>query len=156
MKDDDYRDYDECEEGRAVGFALCMSLTLLIVIVIGIALMLSACTTTKYVPVETVRTEYKDKMHEVITTDTVTDTRFVYVKGDTVVDWRDRVRWRDRVVHDSVYITLTDSVPVPYPVERELSAWERAKQDYGGWAMAVCVAAVVALAAWMARRFRRM
>lgn len=155
MKDEDYRDNDESGDGRAVGFALCVSLTLLIVIVIGIALMLSACTATKYVPVETVRTEYRDNVREVHSTDSVVDTRFVYVKGDTVVDWRERVKWRERVVHDSVYINKTDTVAAPYPVERELSAWERTKQAYGGYALTLCGAAVAALAVWMARRFKR-
>lgn len=98
--------------------------------------LLCGCANTKYVPVEKVRTEYKDKIREVHTTDSVTDTRFVYVKGDTVIDWRDRVKWREKLVHDTINIERTDSIPVPYPVEKELTKWQQAKQDFGGYAFA--------------------
>lgn len=119
------------------------------------ALCLCSCTSTRYVPVETVRTEYKDRVHEVQTVDSVTDTRFVYVSGDTVVSWRDRVKWRERVVRDTVRVIRTDTVREPYPVERELTRWERTKMDlggvaFGGLAVAVCVAVV-----WLAKKFRK-
>lgn len=51
---------------------------------------LCGCTTTKYVPVETVRTEYRDHDVERTVADTVHHNRFVFVKGDTVLDIRDR------------------------------------------------------------------
>lgn len=119
------------------------------------ALCLCSCTSTRYVPVETVRTEYKDRVHEVQTVDSVTDTRFVYVSGDTVVSWRDRVKWRERVVRDTVRVIRTDTVREPYPVERELTRWERTKMDlggvaFGGLAVAVCIAVV-----WLIKKFRR-
>lgn len=106
---------------------------------------LSGCTRTVYEPVETVRTEYRDNIKEIHVVDSVTDTRYIYVKGDTVVDWRDRVKWRDRIVHDSIYIHETDSIPVPYPVERKLSRWEQAKMDLGGVSIAI-VAVVICFA----------
>lgn len=118
-------------------------------------LCLIGCTTTKYVPIESVRTEYKDNIREVHTTDSVTDTRFVYIKGDTVIDYRDRVKWRDRFVHDSIYIERHDSIPVPYPVERELSRWEQAKMDLGGIAMGGVLVALCFAVVWLVKRFKR-
>ena len=56
MKDDDYRDYDE-GSGKAVGWALLWTMLLIGLVVAGIAVLLSSCTRTTYVPVETVRTE---------------------------------------------------------------------------------------------------
>lgn len=51
-----------------------------------------------------------------------------------------------------------DSVPVPYPVEktvyreRELTAWQKAKMDFGGGAMAVlCIAALTGAFVWFMR-----
>lgn len=119
------------------------------------ALCLCSCTSTRYVPVETVRTEYKDRVHEVQTVDSVTDTRFVWVSGDTVVSWRDRVKWRERVVRDTVRVIRTDTVREPYPVERELTRWERTKMDlggvaFGGLAVTMCIAVV-----WLIKKFRR-
>lgn len=49
----------------------------------------------------------------------------------------------------------TDSIPVPYPVERRLTRWERAKMDFGGFAMGGAAIAVCAAVVWLARKFRR-
>lgn len=119
------------------------------------ALCLCSCTSTRYVPVETVRTEYKDRVHEVQTVDSVTDTRFVWVSGDTVVSWRDRVKWRERVVRDTVSVIRTDTVREPYPVERELTRWERTKMDLGGVALGGVAVAMCIAVMWLARKFRR-
>lgn len=123
--------------------------------VICALLALCSCTRTIYEPVESVRTE-KDVVTRWLT-DTViqNDTRFIYVKGDTVIDWRDR--WRDRIkeVHDTVYVERTDSIQVPYPVEKQLSKWERTKQDVGGIAIGVIVAVVCIAVIWLIRKFRR-
>lgn len=122
---------------------------------VWLAVALAGCTTTQYVPVETVRTEYKDRVREVHTTDSVTDTRFVFVKGDTVVDYRDRVKWRDRYIHDTCTVVKTDSIAVPYPVERELTWWQRTKMDFGGVAFAVLAVALCIAVVWLTLRQRR-
>ena len=119
---------------------------------VWLAVMLSGCTSTRYVPVETVRTEYKDKIREVHTTDSVIDTRFVYVKGDTVIDYRDRVKWRDRYVHDTCTVVKTDSIAVPYPVERELTWWQQTKMDFGGMALGAVVAALCVAVVWLLKK----
>ena len=80
-----------------------------------IALIFCGCTTTKYIPVETVRDVYHS------TTDTIRDsishTVYVnqYVKGDTIYNDRVEYLYKDRWrVRDSIVI-LRDSVA--YPVE---------------------------------------
>lgn len=124
-------------------------------------LLLLTCATcgcrTQYVPVETVRTEYKDRINTEYIVDSVTDTRFVLIKGDTVVDWRDRVKWRDREVHDSIYINMTDTIRVPYPVEKQLTKWQQTKMDFGGIAFGGLgvSAIIIALLAWLARKRRK-
>ena len=102
-----------------------------------LAASLCGCTPTKYVPVETVRTEYRDRDVERLVTDTVRDTRLVVVRGDTVVDIHDRWHTQRLEVRDTICIVRTDSVPIPYPVERRLSRWEQAKMDLGGIAIGV-------------------
>lgn len=134
--------------------ALLGSTALLITAAVLIAVC-CGCTRTVYEPVESVSTEYKDKVREIHATDSVTDTRFVFIKGDTVIDYRDRVKWREKLVHDSIYIHKTDSIPVPYPVERKLSRWEQTKIDYGGEAI-VAVAGLLCVAViWLIRKFRK-
>ena len=41
--------------------------------------------------------------------------------------------YRDRT--DTLYLAKVDTVGVPYPVEKELTGWQRVKVDYGGWAI---------------------
>lgn len=115
-------------------------------------LMLCGCSHTTYVPVEEVRTEYRDRDVERVVADTVRESRVVWVRGDTVVDVRERWSTRLEYVHDTVSVIRRDSVPVPYAVERKLSRWEQAKMDLGGWAIgAVVVAAGAAVWGWRRR-----
>lgn len=138
---------------------IAVYLTLLAVI--AVACLFCGCSTTKYVPTE--RTVIQsDTVHSVkLLTDYVIqhDSVAVFQKGDTVylTKYRDRIRYRERT--DTVYQSATDSVRVrvPYPVERELTPWERTKMDFGGIAIGgagVCMIAVGILA-WMALRKRR-
>lgn len=154
MKDDDYRDYDEGGDGRAIGVALLWTVIIFVALMAGVAVLLSSCTTTKYVPVETVRTEYKDKVREVHTTDSITDTRIVYVKGDTLIDYRDRVKWRDRFIHDTVSLISADTIREPYPVERKLSRWQKVKMDFGGLALGALVIVVCVVVVWLIKKLR--
>jgi hypothetical protein len=60
-------------------------------------------------------------------------------KGDTI--YRDRDRWHtkyvEKEVHDTLYQSKTDSIAVPYPVEKELTWWEKKKIEFGELAMVV-------------------
>ncbi len=113
------------------------------------------CTHTNYVPVESVRTEYRDREVERLVSDTVHDTRIIVVKGDTVRDWRIREQYRYVSVHDTCFVENNDTIRVPYPVERPLSRWEKAKMDFGGMAiggfsLAICIAVL-----WLIKKFRK-
>lgn len=97
------------------------------------SLLLAGCTTTRYVP--QIHTEYVDKVVEQVKVDSVTDTRVIYVKGDTVIDWRDRWNTRRELIHDTIRMERTDSIPYPVEVPAQLSTWEQTKVDLGGYAM---------------------
>lgn len=75
----------------------------------------SSCTKTIYIPVESVRTEYKDRMLR----DSIYhyDSVFVKLKGDTVFFEKYKYLYRDKLVRDSIF--KTDSIQVPYPVAIE-------------------------------------
>ena len=127
-----------------------------------ITLLFGSCTRKVYVPTETVRTEYKDRVVENLRVDTVAmrDSVAVYVNGDTVRITKFRDRWRTRIIerHDTCTVTKTDSVQVPVQVERKLTRWERTKMDAGGIAIGILgVAALCGLAwlAWLAYKKRR-
>ena len=104
---------------------------------------LTGCKSVQYVPVETVRTDsvYIDRYQH----DSIYQRDSVFVNrwtaGDTV--YQDKVVWkyvyREKVVYDTVAILRSDTVRVPYPVERRLSTWEEVRLNVGGWAIGAVI-----------------
>lgn len=138
----------------------CNDMNRLITLIILCSVALMSCTRKVYVPQETVRTEYKDRVVEAVRVDTVAmrDSVAVYVNGDTVRIVKYRERWRTRIIerHDTIVSVKRDSirVPVPVPVEKPLTKWQRVKQDFGEFAIAfICVA--LAVIAWFVFKKRR-
>ena len=121
---------------------------------ISAVLVLAGCKQVQYVPVETASrdTVWRDRVRR----DSILRYDSVYIKekGDTV--WMEKYRYlyRDRLVHDTLYVFRTDSVQVPVPVERKLTPWQRFKVELGGWAAGALSLALVAIA-WLAYRQRR-
>ncbi len=110
--------------------------TLKIAVLAAIVLLLASCKTTErveYVPVETVKTEYRDRLVETFDSIHVHDSVFLAVKGDTVYKYKQQLIYKNKFVHDTVYVGIRDSIPVPYTVEKELSVWDKFKVDYSGW-----------------------
>lgn len=105
------------------------------------------CKTVKFVPVPEYHTLYKTRVDTVQRWDSVyfRDSVFIAAKGDTVyltkTHWRERFRNVYRVKADTVM--QRDSIPVPYPVEKPLTKWQRWKMDMGGWAMGVAAVLVI-------------
>ena len=114
---------------------------------------LSGCTRTVYTPVPAVSTEKEDVSKWRVDTVIDSDTVRIVERGDTVFLSSTQWRWRIKEVHDTVSFVRTDSVPVPYPVERKLSRWEQTKQD---WGIAItAVAAIISIAVvWLAKKMR--
>lgn len=120
----------------------------LLVVITLISMMAIGCTRTIYEPLD--RVVYKTdtlrqtnvRIDSIIERDSVA----VYVKGDTVriTQYRDRLRWRDRV--DTVYKARVDTtrVEVPVAVEKELSRFEKLKMDFGGFALGGILVLVLA------------
>ena len=97
-----------------------------LLIIVLLCSMLTGCTKTLYVPVESVRTEYVDKLQR--DSIYVYEKDSMYIKGDTVFRDRWRYKYRDKFIHDSVFIQ--DTIRVPYPVEvivkvNELHWWQK-------------------------------
>jgi len=88
----------------------------LLLILLVITLVSCAGTKTIYVPVQSVRTEYKDR----IKSDSVhvLDSVFFAIKGDTVFKEKYRTIYKDKLLRDSIFIN--DTIRVPYPVEKQI------------------------------------
>ena len=127
--------------GFGWGILVCLLLSLL-----------TGCKTVQYIPVETVRTDTayitKQQRDSIIIRDSI----YVheYQRGDTI--YRDRIqfrdRWRDRWRTDTIYRSRTDSIAVPYPVEKPLTRWQRFCLDYGKMTTGATIALVLLLAIW--------
>lgn len=49
----------------------------------------------------------------------------------------------DTVFLPSKEILIEKNIPVPYPVEKELSWWQQTKINYGGWAIVVIIITIL-------------
>ncbi len=112
---------------------------LLYIILLMLAICLTSCRSIKSVPVETVKTEYKTR--DSIRFDSIYehDSIFLFVKGDTVYKEKYRYKYRYLTINKTDTVMLTDSVQIPYPVEKQLTRWQRMKIELGGWAVGVIV-----------------
>jgi hypothetical protein len=130
-----------------------------IALFICLLVLATGCSRKVYVPVESAvsRTDTiysaKVRVDSVIMRDSVA----VFQKGDTVTITKYRDRYRVKELTDTVYQSAIDSVKisVPYPVERELSRWERTKMDFGGMAIGALVIALCVAVAWLIKKFRK-
>ena len=90
-----------------------------------------ACSTVKYVPVESVKLDsvYFNKYER--DSIYIKDSVFVYSSSDTVFLNRWHNVYRDRIVRDTLYKSVCDTTTVVRTVEREFTKFERLKMDVG-------------------------
>ena len=124
------------------------------VLILGLlsVVLLVGCTTTRYVPVPSVSIDsvYVDRF--------LHDSVFVnhYSKGDTV--FVDKVvtkyKYKDRWRYDTVAVVRTDSVQVPYPVEKDLGWWEKTRL-YSFPVLVAMVAVLAFIVVWLVKKLRK-
>ena len=131
----------ETKRNGCVGVLLWM----LIILLAGFVLIgLGACRSVRYIPVESVR-------HDSVVTilhqrDSIYQHDSVYIKekADTLLIERWHTRWRDRVTHDTLYMSKVDTIRIPVPVERKLTKSERTYITIGKWSVGVVAGLVLA------------
>ena len=125
-------------------------------VVLLLLAMLASCK-TKYVTVPEYHKEYINRTDTFLRSDTLfrLDSVVIRQQGDTTVI--EKIRWQNRFVN--VYkvktdtIMKSDSIRVPYPVEKKLSKWQQLRLDFGGWAMLVLGLLVAGIGmAWAVRK----
>ncbi len=172
---------------------VCTALLAVIMTLLALAVMVSGCTRTTYVPVERVRTEYVEadttglyermrsffesqRLKETSSDSIIDRTKETVVlkeNGDTARHDKERIVYvashREKELEhkvaqqDSVIMALrlqlesvkSDSIPVPYPVEKHLTKWQQTKQDFGGVAIGVIIAVACTAVVWLIRKFRK-
>lgn len=125
-------------------------------------LVMTSCTTQKPVVLERVinKTDTLYKTNYQADTFRVHDSIYVesYMIGDTIYKTKNVYKWRDRVSvkTDTIYksILRADSIPVPVPVERKATWWERTQMFAGKIAVGAVVLFAISLLLWLIHRRR--
>lgn len=117
--------------------------------------LLASCSSVKYVPVETVRTEYRTR--DSIRYDSIYQRDSVYLmfKGDTVYKYKEKYLYKYLFLNKTDTVIKTDSIQVPYPVERKLTKWQAIKIELGGWAFGVIIAIALIIVGWVIYKWRK-
>ena len=113
-----------------------------IIILLMLAICFVSCR-TQYIPVESVRTEYKTR--DSIRFDSIyqRDSIYTLIKGDTVYQYRYKYLYRYLTRNRIDTIFKNDSIRVPYPVEKQLNRWQSLKMELGGWAFGIVIAFIL-------------
>lgn len=145
---DDMNDDERIAVGilQGVTFFIILMATLLLCALFG------SCTTERVVTVEKVRTDTVWQNHTARDSIFVHDSVHVKEKSDTVWIEKWKTVWQNHTAHDSIYIHKTDSVPVPYPVVKEVEKPLTATQK---GLMGVGLLAVMVGVVWVAWRLKR-
>ena len=109
-----------------------------IIILLILAVCFTSCR-TQYIPVESVRTEYKTRDSIRIDSIYQRDSIYMLVKGDTIYQYKYKYLYRYLTTNRTDTILKTDSIPIPYPVEKQLSRWQTIKMELGGWAFGIII-----------------
>jgi len=119
--------------------------------------LLGSCTTTEYVTVPELHTDTLMVMQHSRDSIYVHDSVWVseQQRGDTILltttKWL--TKYIERLRHDTIYQSKTDSVPQPYPVEvkvpADLTWWQQLRLHVGDIALAVLgILTLLAIARW--------
>lgn len=108
--------------------------TAMIVVAIIVA-MLTGCKTSDPVVVERISHDTIYRLQ--LSRDSIMVRDSIYItermQGDTLILTRDRwhTAYRDRLMHDTTYISKCDTIPQVVEVEKRLTAWQSVRQDLG-------------------------
>jgi len=149
VKGEDHHEQQQEQQQQPRGMGL-IGCYLMFVLAALLGWLLTGCTTTRYVPVVEHKTDTLRVVQHQRDSIYMHDSIHVREKGDTVTIERWHTRWRDRWHSDTMYISKTDSVPSPYPVEvvkevaKPLTWWQQARMFVGG----IVIFGLIIFAGW--------
>lgn len=129
-----------------------------LILVLLSVMLLVGCKTVSYVPVT-------QRLHDSVYVDRWTrdsvylhDSVFVnrWTQGDTV--FVDKVvtkyKYKDRWRYDTVSVVRVDSVQVPYPIEKDLSWWDKTRM-YSFPLLVAIVAVLAFIVVWLVKKLKK-
>ena len=133
------------EERMKAGCLQIISIVVMMTVGLLLCALFGSCKSVEYVPVIEHHTDTLIQTKMVKDSVYLKDSTHVSEKNDTVKIEHWHTEFLKKEVHDTVYISKTDSVPAPYPVEvikevpAEFTMWELLKMKAGGIAIMLCI-----------------
>lgn len=87
-----------------------------------ICLLFGSCKSVEYVFVPQTHTDTLIQTKVVHDSIYINDSTVITEKGDTVTIEKWHTKYVEKQVHDTTYVSKTDTIPKPYPVEKEVPA----------------------------------
>lgn len=116
--------------------------------------MLCSCTSVRYVPVESVKTDsiYINKVE--VDSIYMQDSIYIKEKGDTIYMYKYKYLNRYKLLTDTMYVNRTDTIYNVVEIEKPLTKWQKVKLDLGGFAFGgIVMLAIIAIFALIKRKW---
>lgn len=120
-----------------------------IITLIFLATILYSCKSIQYVPVETTKRDTTYLSQTKIDSIYHRDSIYVEHKGDTVYLSKYKYLYKYIEKRDTLWHEKTDTIQVAYPVEAQLSKWQKIKINMGEY----LIAAIVLIAIWLCAKY---
>lgn len=131
----------------------CITLAPFICIIL-LASAIWSCRSIKYVPVESIQYD-SVYLNKVVKDSIYIKDSVLLVKGDTIIEYRYKYIYQYKDKTDTLYVTKTDSVQVPYPVEKQLTWWQQFQIDVGGWAIGIAIISAIIVIMVVVRKMKK-
>lgn len=123
-------------------------------VIVAVILAMCSCTRTVYVPQTTIQrdsiylTQYKrDSIY-------LHDSVFIRMKSDTLLIEKWHTKYIEKVNTDTMYIERTDTLRLPYPVEKPLTFWQRNFMSIGKVSIGMWGGILIAILIYIIRKRR--
>ena len=113
-----------------------------------------SCRSIKYVPVESIQYD-SVYLNKVVKDSIYIKDSVLLVKGDTIIEYRYKYIYQYKDKTDTLYVIKTDSVQVPYPVEKQLTWWQQFQIDVGGWAIGIAIISAIIVIMVVIRKMKK-
>ena len=120
-----------------------------IIALIFLAAILYSCKSIQYVPVETMKRDTTYLSQTKIDSIYHRDSIYVERKGDTVYLNKYKYLYKYIEKHDTLWREKVDTIQVAYPIEAQLTKWQRIKINMGEY----LIAAIVLIIIWLCVKY---
>ena len=120
-----------------------------IIALVFLATILYSCKLIQYVPVETIKRDTTYISQTKIDSIYQRDSIYVEHKGDTIYKTKYKYLYKYIEKHDTLWREKVDTVQVAYPIEAQLTKWQKIKINMGEY----LIAAIALIIIWLCVKY---